>query len=212
MPSAQPKQPDAPAVAQAPAEMLPERPAETAPTPPAQRDATELLGETPVEAPADMAPESPAPLEATEPSAPSAVPDRIEQSPPAPATALPPPPAGVPPSSQAFRTTLDDVYFDYDRFMIRSEARKVLEDNAMALKSQNGWKLLIEGHCDERGTLDYNLVLGERRALAVKNYLTDLGVPASQVQVVSYGKERPFCSDHSDQCWQSNRRAHFVIE
>ena len=71
--------------------------------------------------------------------------------------------------------------------------------------------LLIEGHCDERGTIEYNLVLGERRAQAVKTYLVDLGIAASKIQTISYGKEKPFCTRHSVQCWQQNRRAHFVL-
>jgi peptidoglycan-associated lipoprotein len=87
----------------------------------------------------------------------------------------------------------------------------VLEANARRLKAENGRKLLIEGHCDERGTVEYNLVLGERRAQTVKQYLQDLGVPSSQIQITSYGKEKPFCTDHSEACWQSNRRAHFVL-
>ena len=70
---------------------------------------------------------------------------------------------------------------------------------------------MIQGHCDERGTREYNLVLGERRAMAVKKYLTDLGVPEENMQVISYGKEKPFCLEHSKKCWQKNRRSHFVI-
>jgi peptidoglycan-associated lipoprotein len=73
-------------------------------------------------------------------------------------------------------------------------------------------KVLIEGHCDERGTLAYNLVLGERRAQSVKRYLQELGVPPSQLQIVSYGKERPFCTEHRETCWQQNRRGHFVVK
>jgi len=103
-----------------------------------------------------------------------------------------------------------DVYFDYDQFVIRSDARAVLEANARSLKAENSRKLLIEGYCDERGTVEYNLVLGERRAQMAKQYLQDLGVPSSRIQITSYGKEKPFCLDHSEACWQSNRRAHFV--
>jgi len=105
---------------------------------------------------------------------------------------------------------LADVFFDFDRSVIRTEARSGLEANAGLLKSQSGEKILIEGHCDERGTSAYNLVLGERRARATAQYLRDLGVPASQIQITSYGKERPFCEEHSEACWQSNRRAHFT--
>jgi peptidoglycan-associated lipoprotein len=90
-----------------------------------------------------------------------------------------------------------------------NDAQSVLEANAGVLKSQSGEKILLEGHCDERGTGAYNLVLGERRAKAAAQYLRDLGVPSSQMQITSYGKERPFCTEHSEACWQSNRRAHF---
>jgi peptidoglycan-associated lipoprotein len=106
---------------------------------------------------------------------------------------------------------LADVFFDYDRHTIRDDAKAALEANARLLKAEQGWRLVVEGHCDERGTLEYNLVLGERRAKAVQEHLADLGVPASQVQVISYGKERPFCSEHNQDCWQKNRRAHFVV-
>lgn len=122
----------------------------------------------------------------------------------APRTPAAPPTRPTPPSS------LSDVYFDFDQFLIRADARPVLEADARLLKAAVGQQVLIEGHCDERGTLAYNLVLGERRARAVRQYLEDLGVPASTIQITSYGKERPFCREHSDACWQSNRRAHFA--
>jgi peptidoglycan-associated lipoprotein len=105
---------------------------------------------------------------------------------------------------------LTDIFFDFDRFAIRDDARSGLEANAGLLKPQSGKKVLIEGHCDERGTSAYNLVLGERRAQAAAQYLRDLGIPSSQIQITSYGKERPFCTEHSEACWQSNRRAHFA--
>jgi peptidoglycan-associated lipoprotein len=104
---------------------------------------------------------------------------------------------------------LSDIFFDFDRFVIRDDARSGLEADAGVLKSQSGEKVLIEGHCDERGTSAYNLVLGERRAQATARYLRDLGIPSSQMQTTSYGKERPFCTEHSEACWQSNRRTHF---
>lgn len=107
---------------------------------------------------------------------------------------------------------LADVFFDYDKFSIRMDASPILDANARLLKAENGWKLVIAGHCDERGTSAYNLVLGERRAQAAKKYLADLGVPASQVQVTSYGKEKPFCTEHNQECWQKNRRAHFSAQ
>lgn len=107
---------------------------------------------------------------------------------------------------------LGDVFFDYDRFTLRSDAKTALESNARVLKARNGTKLLIEGHCDERGTSAYNLVLGERRAQSVKRYLQELGIPVPQLHITSYGKERPFCREHGEACWQQNRRAHFVVQ
>ena len=130
---------------------------------------------------------------------------RVTEQPVAPA-----PPSQPPVPQAGRRTDLSDIFFDFDRFVIRDDARSGLEANAGLLKSQSGEKILIEGHCDERGTSAYNLVLGERRAQATVRYLQDLGVPSSQMQITSYGKERPFCTEHSEACWQSNRRAHFA--
>jgi peptidoglycan-associated lipoprotein len=107
--------------------------------------------------------------------------------------------------------TLSDVFFDFDEAAIREDAKPLLENNARLLKAEKSGKLVVEGHCDERGTLEYNLVLGERRARAVQQYLVDLGVASSRIQVTSFGKERPFCSEHNQECWQKNRRAHFSL-
>ncbi len=104
---------------------------------------------------------------------------------------------------------VSDVYFDFDRYAIRADAQSTLQRLAGLLTSELTPELVIEGHCDERGTSAYNLVLGERRAQAAKRYLEDHGMTASQVRVTSYGKERPFCTKHSEACWQSNRRVHF---
>ncbi len=109
--------------------------------------------------------------------------------------------------------SLGDIYFDYDRFSIRKDAMSVLQENAQTLAS--GFlnnKIVIEGHCDQRGTESYNMVLGERRANAVREFLLDLGVPSEKLQVVSYGKEKPFCTDQNEACWQENRRGHFVVQ
>ena len=110
------------------------------------------------------------------------------------------------------RISLEDVYFDYDRFTIRGDAKPALEANAASLRSDSKLKVLIEGHCDERGTVEYNLVLGEKRARAARQYLQDLGIESSRVQITSLGKERPFCGEHNPACWQKNRRAHFVTQ
>ena len=163
------------------------------------QDQTLVPGQPPKVEEAKVEPPAPAP-------APPEPPQAIAKVEPAP---LPPPPPAAPPPAPG-PLALVDVYFDYDQFVIRSDARAVLEANARSLKAENGRKLLIEGYCDERGTVEYNLVLGERRAQTAKQYLQDLGVPSSRIQITSYGKEKPFCLDHSEACWQSNRRAHFV--
>ena len=111
----------------------------------------------------------------------------------------------------AMEAMLADIYFDYNRSGLRKDGMAKLEANARLLRAEQNWKLLITGHCDERGSQDYNLVLGERRAQSVKQYLEDLGLPASQIHVASYGKEKPFCTEPNEECWQQNRRAHFSV-
>jgi peptidoglycan-associated lipoprotein len=103
------------------------------------------------------------------------------------------------------------VYFGYDSADLSSEARAALDANAGVLKKYPAWTVTIEGHCDERGTAEYNLALGERRAAAAQSYVVALGVPASRVKTVSYGKEFPFDPGHDEAAWARNRRAHFVI-
>ena len=107
---------------------------------------------------------------------------------------------------------LGDVFFDFDRFQIRRDAMQLLDANAGWLRANGNTSVLIEGHCDERGTVAYNLVLGEKRARATKKYLLDLGVPASQLQITSYGETKPFCRQQNEDCYQQNRRAHFVTK
>jgi len=106
---------------------------------------------------------------------------------------------------------LKDAYFDYDQSDLRDDARSALSGNAEWLKRFPSIQVLIEGHCDERGTSAYNLALGDRRANAARDYLDSLGVAASRIRTVSYGKERPSCTEASEDCYQQNRRAHFVI-
>lgn len=106
---------------------------------------------------------------------------------------------------------LGDIYFDFDRYAIRRDAEPVLEANAAWMRQEPGKSVVIEGHCDERGTLAYNLVLGEQRARSAKRYLEDLGIPGSRLQIVSYGEVRPVCREHDEGCWKRNRRAHFVV-
>jgi len=116
--------------------------------------------------------------------------------------------------------TLDDLnrdsplrplFFGLDEADVSPEGQQVLQANAAVLKKYPGMQITIEGHCDERGTAEYNLALGERRALAAKNYLVSLGIPADKVKTVSYGKEFPFDAGHDEGAWSKNRRAHFVI-
>lgn len=107
---------------------------------------------------------------------------------------------------------LRDVFFAYDSFAISEEGRQALSRDAEWIKANAGASLKIEGHCDERGTSAYNLVLGEKRAKAVRNYLVELGVSAGRVAVVSYGKERPFCKERDESCYAQNRRGHVVVK
>ena len=106
---------------------------------------------------------------------------------------------------------LKDAFFDYDQASLREDAREALAADALWLKKYRSAKIVIEGHCDERGTEEYNLALGDRRATAAREYLASLGVPASRVETVSYGKERPFCAQETERCWQENRRGHLLI-
>lgn len=106
---------------------------------------------------------------------------------------------------------LKPVFFRYDSDTLDDDARKVLNENAAVLKSNANWTITIEGHCDERGTAEYNLALGDRRALAARDYLVSLGVPADRLNTVSYGKEFPFEPGHQESAWALNRRAHFLL-
>jgi peptidoglycan-associated lipoprotein len=107
---------------------------------------------------------------------------------------------------------LRDVFFGYDSWMISEEGRQVLTRDADWLRAHGMTQVKVEGHCDERGSETYNFVLAEKRAKAVRNYLMELGVKSDRLTVVSYGKERPFCNDHSESCFQQNRRGHLVIK
>lgn len=106
---------------------------------------------------------------------------------------------------------LAEIHFDYDSADIRDSDRGVLSKNAEALKKYDFLKVTVEGHCDERGSVEYNLALGERRAKAANDYLVQLGVPADRLKSVSYGKEVPLCQDAAESCWARNRRARFTI-
>jgi peptidoglycan-associated lipoprotein len=109
---------------------------------------------------------------------------------------------------------IEDAYFDYDKFSLRPDALKALQVDSSELrdilKDYPDYKLTIEGHADERGSAEYNVALGDRRAGAAKDYLVGIGIPSAQLDVISYGKERPVCEEHDEACWQRNRRIHIV--
>jgi peptidoglycan-associated lipoprotein len=105
-----------------------------------------------------------------------------------------------------------DIFFDFDRYDVRPGDAKVLDSNADWLRTNSNHLVLIEGHCDERGTNEYNLALGERRAKSTMNYLVSQGVQASRITIISYGEERPACTEKNEQCWGQNRRAHFLVK
>jgi len=134
-------------------------------------------------------------------------------APPPPAPPPPPPPPAVT-ITEAIASNVQDAYFDYDKTDIRSDARDVLSKDAAALKSiladfPNA-SIVIEGHCDERGSAEYNLGLGDQRSSAAKEFLQGLGVSADRLKTISYGKERPQCTEQNESCWQKNRRVHFA--
>jgi len=116
------------------------------------------------------------------------------------------------PSEFTASADLKDIHFDFDKYDIRPGDAKTLDGNAGWLKSNPNHLVLIEGHCDERGTNEYNLALGERRAKSTMNYLVSQGVQASRITIISYGEERPACSQKTEECWAQNRRAHLLVK
>src|SRR5262245_32937188 len=131
---------------------------------------------------------------------------------PVPSTPVTPLQGGQRPAVAEFRATdaLKDIHFDFDRYNIRQDAADTLTANAAWMKSNPGTAILVEGHCDERGTVEYNLALGQRRAQSARDFLVGQGVPATRLTTISYGKERPICSESTEDCWARNRRAHFL--
>ena len=111
---------------------------------------------------------------------------------------------------QLFAQSVKDIYFDYDKYDLRATDKAIIDADAAFLKAHPSIRFTIEGHCDERGSTDYNLALGDQRANAARSALVNAGIPASQIRVISYGKEKPFCTTSDESCWQQNRRAHFV--
>jgi peptidoglycan-associated lipoprotein len=111
----------------------------------------------------------------------------------------------------AMEAGLQDVFFGYDQWTLSDSGMEALNHNAKWLKEHPGAVLKVEGHCDERGTSDYNMVLGDKRSKSARSYLTEVGVSPKQVGIVSYGKERPFCMEHDESCYQQNRRGHVLL-
>src|ERR1700720_152686 len=130
-------------------------------------------------------------------------------------TQPPPPPMEAPPSASEqdlFAQNIKDVYFEYDKSDIRADQRGSIQADAQFLNQHSGITFVIEGHCDERGSTEYNLALGDQRASSVKNALVSAGVSAGRIKTISYGKEKPFCTESNEACWQQNRRGHFVYQ
>jgi len=152
---------------------------------------------------------------ATSTAAPSGGPQQMQSgAAPSGGTATPGPTTTARPAVQDFASVADltDVFFDFDKYDIRPNDAKTLDANASWLKSNPNHLVLIEGHCDERGTNEYNLALGERRAKSTMNYLVSQGVQANRITIISYGEERPQCTEHTESCWAKNRRAHFLVK
>jgi peptidoglycan-associated lipoprotein len=132
------------------------------------------------------------------------------ESAPPPATETAPPPSSGGDNTGGDRLSLEDAFFDFDDFSLRTDAKTALETDGKFLQRNSDTKIVIEGHCDERGSVEYNLALGEKRARAAKDYLVSYGIPATRVTTISYGKERPFDQGHDESAWAENRRAHVV--
>jgi peptidoglycan-associated lipoprotein len=126
----------------------------------------------------------------------------------------PPPPQQAPTTTEAdlFAQSIKDVYFEYDKADLRPDQQASVQADAQFLNQHSGINFTIEGHCDERGSTEYNLALGDQRASAVKSALVAAGISASRIKTISYGKEKPFCMESNEACWQQNRRGHFVYQ
>jgi peptidoglycan-associated lipoprotein len=124
----------------------------------------------------------------------------------------PPPPAPTVTDEDLFNQNIKDIYFDYDKSDIRGDQQASIQADGAFLTQHTNINFTIEGHCDERGSTEYNLALGDQRASAVKNQLVSAGVNASRIKTISYGKEKPFCTESNEACWQQNRRGHFVYQ
>jgi len=154
-------------------------------------------------------PAAPAPTMAPAPAAPATPP--VVAAPVAPPTPAPAPPP-APPKEYMPNANLKRIHFAFDKSAIRPDDAKTLDASAAWLKANPNQLVLIEGHCDERGTSEYNLALGDRRARAATNYLVAQGIAASRITMISYGKERPLCQERTEACWAQNRRDEFLTK
>lgn len=121
-------------------------------------------------------------------------------------------PAELTPAPVPEKIVFEDAFFDFDKFSLRADVLVTMQRNAETLLEHPQLRILIEGHCDERGTVEYNLALGDRRARATKEFLIKYGVAVGRIETISYGEERPFAYGHNEEAWAQNRRAHFVIK
>ena len=167
------------------------------------------VGQAPPSAPGPGAMVAPAPAPAA--PSPTTTPPEVRVTPPG-ATAVVPEAPKAPDPAAVGASPLKDAFFDFDKAALRDDQKAALGEDVAWLKGNAGAKVLIEGHCDERGTAEYNLGLGERRAKAVKDYLIAAGVAADRISIISYGKERPFVLGHDESAWKWNRRGHFVLQ
>lgn len=124
----------------------------------------------------------------------------------------PPVAAATPSEEDLFRQQVKDLYFDYDKYSLRSSDESTINADAAFLKQHANLRFVIEGHCDERGSEEYNVALGDNRAESARKQLISLGIEPSRIKVISYGKEKPFCTDDNESCFQQNRRAHFSLD
>ncbi len=129
-----------------------------------------------------------------------------------PAAAAPPPQTSDQTQAQLFAQNMKDVFFEYDSYDISQQYQAVLQADARFLQQHPNMNFIIEGHCDERGSTEYNLALGDNRANSTKQALISLGISANRIRTISYGKEKPFCTESTESCWAQNRRAHFAYQ
>ncbi len=172
-----------------------------------------VVGACSKKAPPVARPMPPPPAAMTAPPAPPPPPTPVSEPVPVP---MPPMPVEDTIGSKSLDdlnrdSPLQPLFFELDSSEVSVAGQAVLQANAAVMKKYPAWQVTIEGHCDERGTAEYNLALGERRALAARTYMVSLGIPADKVKIVSYGKEFPFAAGHDNAAWDKNRRAHFVI-